>query len=73
MCGVILWCVFCLGSCVWGILPRVSYMVPGCGGNVFLSGPYVFFFSPTFFDIFPSDLLLNDDSTPILHLFWYCF
>lgn len=68
VCGVILWCVGCVGSCVWGILPRVSYMVPGCGGKVFLSGPCVFFFSPTFFDIFPFDLLLNHVSTPILPL-----
>jgi hypothetical protein len=73
VCGVILWCVCCVGSRVWGNLPRVSYMVPGCGGNVFPSGPCVFFFPPTFFDIFPFDLLLNHVSTPILPLFWYGF
>ena len=73
VCSVILWRVCCVGSCVSGNLSRVSYVVPGCGGNVFPSGPCVFFFSPTFFDIFPSDLLLNHDSTPILPLFLHCF
>jgi hypothetical protein len=73
VCGVILWCVCCVGSRVWGNLPRVSYMVPGCGGNVFPSGPCVFFFSPTSFDIFLFDLLLIHVSTPILPLFWYGF
>ena len=69
VCGVIFWCVRCVGSCVWGILPRVSYRVPGCGGKVSLSGSYVFFFSPTFFGIFTFDLLLNHVSPPILPLF----
>ena len=73
VCGVIVWCVCCVGSRVWGNLPRVSYMVPGCGENVFPSGPCLFFFSPTFFDIFPFDMLWNHVSTPILPLFWYGF
>ena len=49
-----------------GTLPRVSYRVPGCLGEVFAKVTSVFFFSPTFFDIFLFKSVSNRVWSPIL-------